>query len=223
MYLYGSLATGDYQPGRSDIDFLALTRELPSPEVVRALGAFHHHLARTSDATARKLEGAYVPRLLIRRHDRNHPPVPTLHETRFYMAPLGIDWVIQRYVLRKYGVVIAGPEPKTFIDPVEGGHLRSAVCALLEEWWQPMIQEPSWLERPGYQSYAVLSMCRCAFTLEHGEIINKSDATRWAQARWPIEWGSLILQADAWREGMKPGDLEKTIDFINFVCRLRPD
>jgi predicted nucleotidyltransferase len=47
MYLYGSLASGDFDPGRSDIDFLVVTsKELPG-NIVAELKSMHTRLYKS--------------------------------------------------------------------------------------------------------------------------------------------------------------------------------
>jgi hypothetical protein len=38
-------------------------------------------------------------------------------------------------MLREHGVVLAGPPPRTLIDPVPPSELREAVLGILREWW----------------------------------------------------------------------------------------
>ena len=118
MYLYGSLSSGDFNPATSDIDFLVVTTDILSEETISELEAMHNRTCTwaTNLKRAGKLEGAYVPKELIHRHDSNGTPCPIINEGKFFVEKLGSDWIIQRYVVREYGVVIEGPNPKTLID-----------------------------------------------------------------------------------------------------------
>ena len=117
MYLYGSLSSGDFDPQRSDIDFLVTTTgELPE-EIITALDAMHTRIMSSGLKWAKKLEGSYIPQDALRRYDPAGPPYPTLNEGRFYMAPHGSDWIIQRHIIREHGVTLAGPPPQAVIDP----------------------------------------------------------------------------------------------------------
>jgi hypothetical protein len=87
MYLYGSLATDDFVAQRSDLDFVVITEgELPDPLIDR-LESMHHKLVQGGMSLAKKLEGAYVPRGVIRKHAPEHPAVPTINEGKFYRGP----------------------------------------------------------------------------------------------------------------------------------------
>lgn len=194
MYLYGSLSSGDFNPEASDIDFLFITENKLATETVSQLEAMHKSSWANTHKRAGKLEGAYVPKELIRRHDPDGAPCPTINEGKFYLDSLGSDWIIQRHVVREYGVVIEGPDPKTLIDFVSADDIRGAVMGVLREWWFPMLEDPSWLKdnHRGYHSYAILSMCRALHALQHGTIVSKPVAARWAKQNLDERWSSVI-------------------------------
>jgi hypothetical protein len=230
MYLYGSLAGGDFCPQRSDIDFVVATADVLPDETVAALEALHAHIADSDLKWAAKLEGAYVPLLTLCRHDPSGPPCPCINEGRFYRAALGSDWVIQRYTLRERGVVVAGADPRSLIDPVQPDDLRQAVMGFLREWWAPMLQDPDPRLHGGeYQAYAVLTMCRALYTLRYGTIVSKTAAARWVQEALGRPWEGLIEQALAWRCDMPPagdGDvlcMDETLGFIGCVLEQVAD
>jgi predicted nucleotidyltransferase len=220
MYLYGSLSSGDFNPQTSDIDFLVVTKDGLPHETIDDLEAMHQRTWRTGFKRAGKLEGAYVPRELIRRHDTNGAPCPTVNEGRFYAASLGSDWIIQRHVLRETGVVVEGPHPKTLIDYVSPDDIRGAVMGTLYEWWFPMLDDPSWLRNreSGDRAFAVITMCRVLHALEYGTIVSKPKAIQWAQIRLDSSWKQLIDKAVAVsRHADLDVRLDETLDFIRFT------
>jgi predicted nucleotidyltransferase len=197
MYLYGSLASGDFHPESSDIDFLVVTTDTLPASQVSELEAMHNRLWAGGLKWASKLEGAYVPKDLIRRHTPEGPRCPTVNEGKFYVAGLGSDWIIQRHIVREYGTALEGPDPKTLIDPVTAEEIRDAVLGVLHEWWFPMLDDPAWLSMHGneYHAFAILTMCRALYALEHGTIVSKTAAARWAQTRLGGKWSRVIEQA----------------------------
>jgi hypothetical protein len=220
MYLYGSLSSGDFDPETSDVDFLVVTSDILVESKVSELEAMHDRIWRTSLKWASKLEGAYVPQALIRCHNPNGAPCPTINESRFYVASLGSDWIIQRYIVRELGVVLAGPDPKTLIDPVTSDDLRGAVVGILHEWWFPMLENPSWLANHGseYHAFAVITMCRALHALEYGSVVSKPKAVQWARQTLGELWLGLIDKAVAASQHKNQGDfLDETLDFIRFV------
>ncbi len=136
------------------------------------------------------------------------------------MDTLGSDWIIQRHVLREYGVILEGPDPKTLIDFVTPEDIRGAVLGVLYEWWFPMLDDPSWLRDhdSGYHSFAVITMCRVLHALEHGTIVSKPKAVQWARMKLDSSWPQLIDKAVAVSEHKKQDDfLTETLDFIRFT------
>ncbi len=218
LYLYGSLSSGDFAPESSDIDFAFVTESVLPPETVAALEAMHREIWAGGLKWAAKLEGAYVPKSLIRRHDPDGQGVSTVNEGAFYVAKLGNDWVIQRHVIRESGLILTGPDPKTLIDPVSPDDIRQSVLGVLREWWFPMLENPSWLAERGsvYHAYAVVSMCRALHALQHGTIVSKPVAAQWAQEQFP-EWKGLIALALHLQHGAQSGFLEETLAFLHFT------
>ncbi len=220
MYLYGSLSSGDFDPNTSDIDFLVITADVLSKSKISELEDMHNRVWATGLKWALKLEGAYVPKDLIRRHNLDGAACPTVNEGRFYVAPLGSDWIIQRHIVREVGIVLAGPDPKTLIDPVSPEDIRGAILGILQEWWFPMLDNPSWLAKRGseYHAYAVITMCRVLHALEHGVVVSKPKAIQWARQALGKPWTGLIDKAVAATQHEDPDDfLDETLDFIRFT------
>ena len=213
MYLYGSLASGDFDPHRSDIDFVVVTDgDLPE-ERIAALETMHTRIAASGLKWVAKLEGAYVPRHTIRRHDPT--PCPTYNEGHFQVSQLGSDWDIQRHIIREHGAVVVGPAPHTLIDPVQPNDVRRAVLGVLHEWWAPMLDDPAWLHgRSEYQAFAVLTMCRALYTLHHGDISSKPVAARWAQKTLGAPWAAVIEWA---LHDAQSDHLNETLDFMRYA------
>lgn len=223
-YLHGSLALGDADPARSDVDFLVVTRDRLPPEAVEALAALHQGIARSDLKWNRNVEGSYIPQGALRRYDptdATHPAVEV--DGTFHLARHGIDWIIQRHVVREHGVLVAGPPPHTLIDLVSGDDLRHAAKRLLQTWWVPLAADPPRLQSSEYQAYAVLTMCRALYTLHTGSVATKPAAARWARPVLGPRWYSLIDEALAWRRGMPMDRLEEVRDLIRHVGTVSAD
>ncbi|HKJ39189.1 MAG TPA: aminoglycoside adenylyltransferase domain-containing protein [Anaerolineales bacterium] len=220
MYLYGSLSSGDFDPKTSDIDFLIVTTNILSDETISDLEKMHGRIWATGLKWASKLEGSYVHKDLIRRHDPDGAPCPTINEGKFYIDKRGSDWIIQRHVIRECGVVLDGPDPKTLIDPVSADDIRDAVMGILKEWWYPMLDDPSWLrdKESGDRAFAVITMCRVLHALEYGTIVSKPKAVEWARAQMDKPLKQLIDKAIS-VSNHKEQDvlLNETLQFIRFV------
>jgi len=220
IYLYGSLSSGDFNPKSSDIDFLVVTESILPEETISVLADLHQRIWASGLKWASKLEGSYIPKDLIRRHDPNGPPCPTVNEGKFYLDQRGSDWIIQRHVIRESGVVLEGPDPKTLIDFVAPDDIRQSVLGVLREWWFPMLDNSKWLQEHGseYHAFAVISMCRALHALEHGTIVSKPKAIQWARKKLDISWTQLIDKSVAASQHKEQNDfLSETLDFIRFT------
>jgi hypothetical protein len=219
MYLYGSLSSGDFNPKSSDIDFAVVTETTLEPDVISALEKMHAEIWASGSKWAAKLEGSYVPKSLIRRHDPAGPPCSSVNEGKFFISQLGSDWIIQRNVIRECGVILSGPDPKTLIDPVFAAEIQQSVRGVLNEWWFPILADPSWLKEHGseYHAYTVISMCRALHALGHGTIVSKPVAAKWAQKEFGAQWTALIEKAFKAQSGSQPGFLDETLNFLRFT------
>lgn len=220
MYLYGSLASGDFSLETSDIDFLIVIKDVLPETMVADLETMHNRIWKIKSKWASKLEGSYVHQELIRVHDPDGAPCPTVNEGKFFVDKRGSDWIIQRHVIRECGVVLEGPGPKILIDFVSLDDIRNAVMDTLNDWWFSILEDPPWLKKRGteYQAYAVISMCRALHALEHGKIVSKPKAAQWAQKILGEPWEGLIDKAvNAQSIEESALFLEETLSFIRFV------
>jgi predicted nucleotidyltransferase len=221
MYLHGSLANGDFNPGRSDIDFLVVTTgEIPE-KVLITLFRMHADITASGIKWADRLEGSYIPLQALYRYDpqvANHPALRI--NGSFGIDHHASDWIIQRYIIRENGIVMAGPPLKTLIDVVHPDELRRSSWGILHEWWLPMLDDPRRLHSSEYQAYAVLTMCRVLYTLHFGQVASKTVAARWAQETFSGQWDALIEQALAWQHGIQLDKIEETRKMIRFALEL---
>ncbi len=179
----------------------------------------HARRLRTSGLPyADLLEGSYIPRQALRRFDPANNAHPALRsDGSFDVDRHGSDWIIQRYLIRQYGIPLFGPPPARLIDPVSPSELRSAVRGILREWWTPPLPSPERFESSHYRSYAVLTMCRALYTLEHADVVSKPVAARWALTTLGQSWAGLIEGALAWQPGAEFDAHHQFLDFILFT------
>jgi nucleotidyltransferase-like protein len=131
MYLDGSLTSGDFDQD-SDIDFVVVTDDEISSDIFLALQALHEHIAEMDSPWAIQLEGSYISLRTLRRYDPAHTMYPNIERgsgERLKMVQHDEAWAVHRYILRERGIVLAGPDPQTLIDPVSPDDLRQAMLA----------------------------------------------------------------------------------------------
>lgn len=119
MYLYGSLALGDFDPQGSDIDFIVVTDAALSDDLFVALQDIHARFDESLSPWAAKVEAAYIPRDTLRHSAPTPARYPQVEKGRTLVVDqLESGWIFQCYSLREHGVIVAGPDPRTLIDPL---------------------------------------------------------------------------------------------------------
>jgi hypothetical protein len=221
LYLYGSLALGDFNPNRSDIDFLVVTtRKLPK-KIIPLLERMHSNIQNSGLKWAGKLEGAYLTKNTILRYKPDSKKLHPEFEGKFYFSQHQSNDIINLHVIREHGVALAGPHPKKLIKPISPSRLKQATRDILVRWWAPMItNQERMLSGPGYPAYCVHTMCRILYTLEYGAIVSKPHAVKWALDKLDERWLSLIEQASKWEDGQPSLDINETQQLIGYTLML---
>jgi predicted nucleotidyltransferase len=223
VYLFGSLAGGDFDL-ESDVDVAVVTDEEVSGNLFSALEAMHAHIAGIDSPWATQLEVSYLPKTALRRYDPPHtlhPHIDRGRGERLHVVDHDQAWVVQRHTLRERGITLIGPAPHTLIDPVSPDDLRQAMLALLQGWAMRILADPARINSRGYQSYTVLSLCRMIYTLDHGTVVSKPAATRWAQETLGERWAALVERTWVGRQHPQleatAEDIRGTLDFIRYT------
>lgn len=195
LYLYGSSVFGDYDPGVSDIDLLAVLPAELEPAEFGALADMHAALVAAHPACDDRVEVLYLSRhaLATFRTERNPITVISPGEP-LNTKDAGIDWLMNWWLILDHGKTLFGPPPSAFIAPVSIDEFIASVRGHAFSWDQWVEH----LETTKSHGYAVLTLCRTLYTVTHREHVSKARAAAWAAERHP-EWGDLIRDALAWR------------------------
>ncbi len=178
--LHGSLVTGDFVPGRSDVDLLfVVERSLTDEQTGRLLDA-----VRRADHEGPPLDLRVVTRAVaasptmsppMEFYFGRHPGEPDEIETRSAGEP---DLVVEFWVARKHGLSLRGPEPCEIIGPVPNAWVLGNGLRLLDR-WEGLTDDDAKAE------LMVLTACRIWRFAAVGEIASKSASARWAFGQVP--------------------------------------
>lgn len=223
VYLYGSLTQRAFDPKRSDVDCIVVTRRELSEAQFRRLGVWLKRAAEANHWAAR-LQMVF----LIRDEVLTMDSKACLYQFGVLKRG-GSDGnpIIWLNVLES-GVVLYGPRPETFVPEItdevlfealvrEVGYLREEISLKAESEWRDV---------PSYRVYAVLTLCRILYSFDKGTVASKPRAARWALKHLPEEWHALVRQA---RKGERAGasaeiPLSRIEQFIAYAdARLRSD
>ena len=220
MYLQGSFAmnAGDIH---SDADFLVVIESELSEAQLSALQTMHARIYNLDAHWAKHLEGSYIPKKILKQG-------PT--KTKLFYLDNGSRQLIQsthdndlvvRWVTRKHGISLAGPEAKTLINPISAEALQQEVTNTMHAWASDILTGRYQIDNQWAQSFAVISYCRMLHTLETGKIESKLAGIQWAKSSLAPQWQGLIQQA--WDERPYPAQkadphkVEQTIKFIAYA------
>ncbi len=193
LYLTGSFALGDADEG-SDVDFLAVTRQLLTPEQQEAVQSLHRTLFDLPVPWAQHLEGSYIPAALL-RGPRSGTPIPYLDNgSRTLELSEHDTTLVVRWVTREHGVALLGPPPLERIEPVEPDELRAEVRGKVQEWETFLHTDRDGLSNGWIQPYAALSVARMLHTLQTGQVHSKRAAVAWSRESAP-RWTPLLERA----------------------------
>ena len=197
LYLYGSLATGDFTPGVSDVDLLAVTDGPVTEEIIARLRIMHAEIEARFPHWRDRIEVIYVPRQALATFRTEFSDIGVISPGEpLHIPSAGIDWLMNWHQVRHGGKVVTGPPAETFVPDTSVEEYVAAVrdhAAAFGEWMPDM-------RTARQQSYAVLTLCRALYTVRHGHGTSKADAATWLAADMP-EYAPLLAQALRWREG----------------------
>ncbi len=169
LYAAGSLAGGDYVPGISDLDLVALVATPLTHHQQSTLRRMHRRLIDTRP-DARKLHCLYVPAAAVADLTAPHP---MWDGARFTPRVFG---AIARVELLRGGLVVSGPAPEVVLPPVAGDQLRQAARTELSGYWTRALRWRSVWWRDLYVDLGLLTLARASVTVRTGRLISKPDA-----------------------------------------------
>jgi len=175
LLVAGSLATGDYVPGVSDLDLVALVHGPVDATRVATLAALHRRLDESA-ARGLDLGCAYVSAAEL-------PDLQALHPTWTHgeMAHRILSGVT-RAELVLHGFAVFGPPPLHVLSPMDQEDVREAARAELLGYWAWAVRRPwLWLD-PVLADLGLTSMARGRHSLTAGELLTKTRAVEQADA-----------------------------------------
>ena len=169
LYVYGSLATGDFSPACSDIDVIVMVGREPDKAALGELARLHNELAGSGGA-AERLNCLYVPVDAGPDPDRLH---------NYWFGDRMTHWqlkVMTQAELTSAGVALYGPWPPPGIAPVPIEDIQAAVYDEITGYWRRIAgRKKLWLQ-DAWVDHALTVLPRAEAVLATGDLITKSDA-----------------------------------------------
>jgi len=189
LWVAGSLASGDYVPGVSDLDLVALVAGSLTAERRDAIVTLHVDLD-SGIAAGADLGCQYVEADRLREHDVSHPT--WTHGSMVDRILSGIT----RVELARDGYAVLGRPPSEVLPPMTDDDVREAARTEICGYWAWASRRPLMWLSPVIADLGLTSMARGRHAASTGSLLTKSEAIEQAAAP---DW--LIEQLRARRRG----------------------
>ncbi|MGC0332753.1 hypothetical protein RKD23_005743 [Streptomyces sp. SAI-170] len=167
VWAHGSLAGGDYQEGRSDLDLIAVLDGI-GPRTVWRLALLHARLRR--EPLSPLLHCTYLTPTTM--EDPARPHLTWAHE-ELYKRPVT---PVTRTELHAFGRVLHGRPPAGLLPPVPDGQLTRFVVRDQRDYWRPALADARLWTRDVWVDLGLLTFARASATLSDGRLISKREA-----------------------------------------------
>ena len=130
-----------------------------------------------------------------------------------------------RWVVREWGVPLAGPPPSTLVDPIPVAELRREIIEVMHRFAKDLMEDPSPYRNRFYLAFIVHTYSRMLHDLVEGRPGSKRAGTIWAKAHLDPKWSALIDRSWAGRpnpavsvrESPDAADFESALEFVRYV------
>ncbi|HVQ44259.1 MAG TPA: aminoglycoside adenylyltransferase domain-containing protein [Candidatus Saccharimonadia bacterium] len=217
LYIYGSLAQGDFDPQASDIDLVAVTTTPLSWLYLRRLQTMHAALDAVHPEWPELIDIQYLPLEALQQPTRPTGLIAMQRPGTNFHSATRVDRLLVAYHVRDAGRAVTGPAPTTIVAPITPAQVQFHSGAELVTW-------PEYMQTThdlAFQTFLILTICHKLYTAHHGRLTSKPQAAVWAADLYPRK-APIIHAALEWRQGHTEGvDPESTypgtVAFINFM------
>ncbi len=169
LWVAGSLATGDYVPGVSDLDLVAIADGPVDGYRTNVLRSIHQELDR-GIAEGCDLGCVYVDARSLRDVGRLHPT--WTHGGLVNRTLSGIT----RAEVALHGYAVLGRPPSVVLDHVGPEDVRVAARAEVSGYWRAAARHPWWWLDPVMPDLGLTAMARARHAVSTGQLLSKSRA-----------------------------------------------
>jgi Nucleotidyltransferase domain len=175
LLVAGSLATGDYIPGVSDLDLVALTEGPVGTARQEILASLHRELDQET-AQGLDLGCVYVDAGRLADLKARHPMW-----THGSLVQRSLS-AVTRAELVRHGFAVLGRPPAAVLPEMTDDDVRRAARAELCGYWAHAARRPMWWLNPVIADLGLTSMARGRHALQSGQLLTKTQAIERAHA-----------------------------------------
>ena len=200
IYLYGSITNSSFNPLRSDIDCIVVTRSRVSENQFRRLREWFENMAKTNSWTTRLQMSFLVESQLLVCSDPSNLTSCLYQFGKLQRCGSDGNPIIWLDHLR-VGRTLVGPAATSFLPEITAELMHAAlqreIGYLRDELASP---ESEWRNVPMYRAYATLTICRILYTRANDSVVSKPIAARWAMKQLPARFHRFIEKASDYNQ-----------------------
>ncbi|WP_151478475.1 nucleotidyltransferase domain-containing protein [Streptomyces albicerus] len=167
-WAHGSLAGGDYQEGRSDLDLIAVLDDPITARTVWRVARLHARLR--AEPLAAHLHCSYLTPRTAAGTEWRH--LTWAHEQLFKRPVTPVT----RRELHTFGLVLHGESPEDLLPPVSDRELAEFVVRDQRDFWRREVDRVSNWTQDVWVDLGLVTYARAAVTLKDGRLISKREA-----------------------------------------------
>ncbi|MEV7318680.1 nucleotidyltransferase [Streptomyces sp. NPDC093970] len=168
VWAHGSLAGGDYQEGRSDLDLIAVLPGPVTPAVVWKVAVLHARLRPLPLAT-----GLHCTYLTPGTADDVAGRHLTWAHEQLFKRPVT---PVTRRELHAFGRVLHGRPPAELLPPVADRELAAYVVRDQRDYYRPALDNAALWTRDVWVDLGMITFARATVTAREGRLISKGEA-----------------------------------------------
>ncbi|MEH7087382.1 aminoglycoside adenylyltransferase domain-containing protein [Neobacillus drentensis] len=233
LYIYGSIALGDYSLELSDIDFIAVTEARLNSDCIHHVEQVHRLIEKKYPKP--NLNGIYVTGGDLGKLQDEIFPFPSYSDGKFTPAGYFECNMVTWYELKESGITILGPDARDLAYTVDWNQLISLMHENLNTYWQRWIVQSE--KRLSLKSAAlyllssevewgVLGITRLFYTFREHQITSKVRAGEYALQIVPERWHKILQEARRVRKGAKKSLYSSkwqrrsdTLDYMRYILQ----
>lgn len=189
IYVYGSYVSGDFDPGVSDLDLVAVVAPPLEAIDLAGLGRMHRDFIGRHPAWDDRIEVVYLGQAALWSLRTSPGPLAVISpgEPFHLRDEPAVAWLQNWYLVRETGVTLYGPDARVIIPPIAWTEFVAATVRYADEVRHRNIGH----ESSSALAYTVLTMCRALRTVRAQANGSKQEAAAWTREQLP-QWAWLI-------------------------------
>lgn len=212
LCLTGSFSAGYFDIHSSDLDFLCITKSTLQTSQIIELQLAYRELKEKGLWWDTRTESVFLPFSYCSNPTPDSSCQYVLRTNGdFLLSQERSDWIVQLYLAKKFGILLAGGTKINEIVPeIHATQLKESCNNAI-----PFVQSPkTTMQLERITALHVLSTCRLAFTKQTGQIGSKLEAGRWIIKNFP-KYATIVEESIQKRGSYREGAYHDAYVFID--------